>query len=73
MFLVCNLMVTITLQDMLISLKMMVLQRVKVIGCYELSEKFDLKILRALGMPLRMDCISLLTFHHKLQSIICFC
>ncbi|RVW91667.1 hypothetical protein CK203_024252 [Vitis vinifera] len=36
--------------DMLISLKMMVLRRAKVIGHEDLAEKFDLKLLRALGM-----------------------
>ena len=35
---------------MLISLKMMVLRRAKVIGHEDLAEKFDLKMLRALGM-----------------------
>lgn len=34
---------------MLISLKRMALQRAKVIGYEDLAEKFDLKILRALG------------------------
>ncbi|KAJ9706280.1 hypothetical protein PVL29_001686 [Vitis rotundifolia] len=38
--------------DMLISLKMMVLQRAKVIGHEDLAEKFDLKMLRALGFIL---------------------
>ena len=35
---------------MLISLKMMVLRRAKVIGHEDLADKFDLKMLRALGM-----------------------
>ncbi|GLT59950.1 hypothetical protein SLA2020_327430 [Shorea laevis] len=38
--------------DMLISLKMLAIQRAKVIGHYELAEKFDLKMLRALGFVL---------------------
>ncbi|XP_010645971.1 uncharacterized protein LOC104877354 isoform X1 [Vitis vinifera] len=38
--------------DMLISLKMMVLRRAKVIGHEDLAEKFDLKMLRALGFIL---------------------
>lgn len=38
------------LQDFLMSLKMLVIQRAKVIRCEELAEKFDLKMLRALGM-----------------------
>lgn len=38
------------LQDMLISLKSLVLQRAKVIGHEGLAQKFDLKMLRALGM-----------------------
>jgi len=37
-------------QDMLISLKMLVLQRAKVIGHESLAKKFDLKMLRAMGM-----------------------
>ena len=37
-------------QDMLISLKMLVLQRAKVISYDSLAQKFDLKMLRALGM-----------------------
>ncbi|KAH9795809.1 spc97/spc98 family of spindle pole body (sbp) component [Citrus sinensis] len=38
--------------DMLISLKLLVLQRAKVIGHEELANKFDLKALRALGFIL---------------------
>ncbi|KAJ0082130.1 hypothetical protein Patl1_11779 [Pistacia atlantica] len=38
--------------DMLISLKVLVLQRAKIIGHEELAEKFDLKMLRALGLIL---------------------
>ncbi|XP_044495680.1 uncharacterized protein LOC123218326 [Mangifera indica] len=38
--------------DMLISLKLLVLQRAKIIGHEELAEKFDLKMLRALGLIL---------------------
>ncbi|OWM83639.1 hypothetical protein CDL15_Pgr004068 [Punica granatum] len=38
--------------DFLMSLKMLVIQRAKVIGCEELAEKFDLKTLRALGLVL---------------------
>lgn len=37
-------------QDMLISIKMLVLQRAKVIGHTDLAKKFDLKTLRAIGM-----------------------
>ena len=37
-------------QDMLISLKMLILQRAKVIGHESLAKKFDLKMLRAMGM-----------------------
>ncbi|KAF4349733.1 hypothetical protein F8388_024455 [Cannabis sativa] len=39
-------------QDMLISLKMLVLQRAKVLGHDQIAEKFDLKMLRALGLIL---------------------
>ncbi len=35
---------------MLISLKMLVLQRAKAIGHDNLAQKFDLKMLRAIGM-----------------------
>ncbi|KAJ4850839.1 hypothetical protein Tsubulata_023918, partial [Turnera subulata] len=42
--------------DMLITLKMLVLQRAKVIGHEELAQKFDLKMLRALGLIL-MECV----------------
>ncbi|XP_035545367.1 uncharacterized protein LOC109004735 isoform X2 [Juglans regia] len=38
--------------DMLISLKIMLIQRAKVIGHESLAENFDLKILRALGFIL---------------------
>ncbi|KAG6606306.1 hypothetical protein SDJN03_03623, partial [Cucurbita argyrosperma subsp. sororia] len=38
--------------DFLISIKMLVLQRAKVIGHEDLAEKFDLKTLRALGFIL---------------------
>ncbi|PON39547.1 Gamma-tubulin complex component protein [Parasponia andersonii] len=38
--------------DLLISLKMLVLQRAKTIGCEQLAQKFDLKMLRALGLIL---------------------
>ncbi|GAY57933.1 hypothetical protein CUMW_183220, partial [Citrus unshiu] len=38
--------------DMLISLKLLILQRAKVIGHEELANKFDLKTLRALGFIL---------------------
>ncbi|KAJ4702598.1 Gamma-tubulin complex component protein [Melia azedarach] len=38
--------------DMLISLKLLVLQRAKIIGHEELAKKFDLKTLRALGLIL---------------------
>ncbi|XP_030968262.1 uncharacterized protein LOC115988789 [Quercus lobata] len=38
--------------DMLISLKMLVLQRAKVIGHESLAKKFDLKMLRAMGFIL---------------------
>ncbi|XP_050231193.1 uncharacterized protein LOC126680182 [Mercurialis annua] len=38
--------------DMLISLKMLVIQRAKVIGHGELASKFDLKMLRALALVL---------------------
>ncbi|KAM3701012.1 hypothetical protein ACB098_05G140000 [Castanea mollissima] len=38
--------------DMLISLKMLVLQRAKVIGHESLAQKFDLKMLRAMGFIL---------------------
>ncbi|KAH7565935.1 hypothetical protein JRO89_XS08G0040800 [Xanthoceras sorbifolium] len=36
--------------DMLISLKLLVLQRAKIIGHEDLANKFDLKMLRALGL-----------------------
>ncbi|RXH98804.1 hypothetical protein DVH24_011129 [Malus domestica] len=36
--------------DMLISIKRIVLHRARMIGCDELAQKFDLKVLRALGM-----------------------
>lgn len=38
------------LQDFLMSLKMLVIQRAKVIRHEELAEQFDVKMLRALGM-----------------------
>ncbi|KAK4588922.1 hypothetical protein RGQ29_019787 [Quercus rubra] len=38
--------------DMLISLKMLILQRAKVIGHESLAKKFDLKMLRAMGFIL---------------------
>ncbi|XP_022156102.1 uncharacterized protein LOC111023068 [Momordica charantia] len=38
--------------DMLISIKMLVLQRAKMIGHEALAEKFDLKTLRAIGFAL---------------------
>ncbi|GAV76621.1 hypothetical protein CFOL_v3_20094 [Cephalotus follicularis] len=38
--------------DMLISLKVLVLQRAKIVGYDELAKKIDLKILRALGFVL---------------------
>ncbi|KAH7537125.1 hypothetical protein FEM48_Zijuj03G0058600 [Ziziphus jujuba var. spinosa] len=38
--------------DMLISLKLLVLQRAKIIGNEELAQKFDLKMLRALVLVL---------------------
>ena len=37
-------------QDLLISIKMLVLQRAKAIGHENLAEKFDLRTLRAIGM-----------------------
>lgn len=37
-------------QDMLISIKTLVLQRAKAIGHEDLAEKFDLKTLRAIGI-----------------------
>lgn len=46
MFMTC----TLHLQDMLISLKMLVIQRAKVLGYEDLAMKFDLKVLRTLGM-----------------------
>lgn len=36
---------------MLVSLKLLIIQRAKTIGCDELAYKFDLKMLRAIGMP----------------------
>lgn len=38
------------LQDMLISLKLLIIRRAKMIGCKELANKFDLKMLRVIGM-----------------------
>ncbi|KAK9285355.1 hypothetical protein L1049_024546 [Liquidambar formosana] len=38
--------------DMLICLKKLVIQRAKIIGCNVLAEKFDLKMLRAIGFIL---------------------
>ncbi|KAK3188849.1 hypothetical protein Dsin_028410 [Dipteronia sinensis] len=38
--------------DMLINLKLLVLQRAKIIGHEDLANKFDLKMLRALGLIL---------------------
>ncbi|XP_044509466.1 uncharacterized protein LOC123228218 [Mangifera indica] len=38
------------LLEMLICLKLLVLQRAKIVGHEELADKFDLKMLRALGM-----------------------
>lgn len=37
---------------MLINLKLLILQRAKMIGHEELAKKFDLKMLRAIGMHL---------------------
>ncbi|KAG7960127.1 hypothetical protein I3843_10G106800 [Carya illinoinensis] len=51
--------------DMLISLKIMLIQRAKVIGHESLAENFDLKMLRALGMSFSIGLIflSFLIFH----------
>lgn len=38
--------------DMLIGLKMLVVQRARTLGCEESSRKFDLKMLRSLGLIL---------------------
>ncbi|KAG2685137.1 hypothetical protein I3760_10G110500 [Carya illinoinensis] len=43
--------------DMLISLKIMLIQRAKVIGHESLAENFDLKMLRALGMSFSIGFI----------------
>lgn len=40
------------LQDMLISLKLLIFQRAKTIGYADLAKKFNLKIIRAIGMTL---------------------
>ncbi|XP_048438118.1 uncharacterized protein LOC103941797 isoform X2 [Pyrus x bretschneideri] len=42
--------------DMLISIKRIVLHRARMIGCDELGQKFDLKVLRALAFVL-MECV----------------
>ncbi|KAK1384780.1 Spc97 / Spc98 family of spindle pole body component [Heracleum sosnowskyi] len=42
--------------DLLIDLKKMVIHRAKLINCASLGEKFDLKILRALGFILMEHC-----------------
>ncbi|XP_050109155.1 uncharacterized protein LOC126588065 isoform X1 [Malus sylvestris] len=42
--------------DMLISIKRIVLQRARMIGCDELAQKFDLKVIRALAFVL-MECV----------------
>ncbi|XP_040865454.1 uncharacterized protein [Glycine max] len=36
--------------DMLISLKLLIIQRAKMMGCKELASKFNLKMIRAIGM-----------------------
>ncbi|XP_061343119.1 uncharacterized protein LOC133289235 [Gastrolobium bilobum] len=38
--------------DMLISLKLLIIQRAKMIGCDELANKFDLKMIRAIALVL---------------------
>ncbi|KAB2601631.1 hypothetical protein D8674_002636 [Pyrus ussuriensis x Pyrus communis] len=45
--------------DMLISIKRIVLQRARMIGCDELAQKFDLKVLRALGMSDSFICFDI--------------
>ena len=40
----------IFLQDMLISLKLLIIQRAKMMVCKELASKFNLKMIRAIGI-----------------------
>ncbi|KAL5538218.1 hypothetical protein UlMin_043888 [Ulmus minor] len=64
--------------DMIISLKLLVIQRAKMVGYDELAEKFNLKMLRALGFILmeylkgKLEDTSLvLGFQESLTSIDC--
>ena len=51
MLLTCDIQNLKLWQDMLISLNLLIIQRAKMIGFDELANKFDLKMLRAIGMP----------------------
>ncbi|XP_062093288.1 uncharacterized protein LOC133799289 isoform X1 [Humulus lupulus] len=55
-------------QDMIISLKMLVLQRAKLFGQDQITKKFDLKILRALGMPLSTGLIMMEYVKEKVKE-----
>jgi len=37
-------------QDMLVGLKLLIIQRAKMIGCKKMADKFNLKMIRAIGM-----------------------
>ncbi|XP_062093290.1 uncharacterized protein LOC133799289 isoform X3 [Humulus lupulus] len=54
--------------DMIISLKMLVLQRAKLFGQDQITKKFDLKILRALGMPLSTGLIMMEYVKEKVKE-----
>ncbi|CAJ1932586.1 unnamed protein product [Sphenostylis stenocarpa] len=47
--------------DVLISLKLLIIQRAKMIGCKEMAKKFNLKMIRAIGRVLQVLLI-MLTF-----------
>lgn len=49
---ITNLSIELVLQDFLISLKKLAIQRANISGHKELAEIFDLKTVRALGMSL---------------------
>ena len=53
---------------MLISLKLLVLQRAKVIGHEELANKFDLKTLRALGISFHFHPSALIVYAWRLTK-----
>ena len=60
--------ITHFLQDMLISLKKLVIQRSKVTGYENLADKFDVKMLRALGMFYLWTCLFYLLLKHQITG-----